>query len=78
MISHLVSKHSARSSLFVGEKKKKQREKFVLPAARLCMMGLCTTTENLCTCICVVRVNLLGRWYTPLGIFLALYLYNMQ
>lgn len=64
--------------IFGGEKIN-QRENFVLPAA--CFLhdgGFVQPQTNPCAHGSVVRVNVLGRWYTPLGIFLALCLDNMQ
>lgn len=63
-----------------GEKKKKKSERKLLRSpCSLCFLhdgALCRQT--LCTHRSVVRANVRGRRHTPLGIFLALCLYNMH
>lgn len=79
IISHLVSKHSASCfyMYFCGKINLRERTLYSLKLA-FARWELCVATDKLWKRTSVVRVNMLGGWYTPLGIFLALCPYNMQ
>lgn len=79
IISHFVSKHSASCFYvyFCGKINLRERTLYSLKLA-FARWELCVATDKLWKRTSVVRVNMLGGWYTPLGIFLALCPYNMQ
>lgn len=80
IISHLVSAHSA-SSLYVYFFCEKINLRDRVPYSLKLVFArweLCTATDKQTKRTSMVRVNMLGGWYAPLGIFLALCPYDMQ